>query len=40
MENVLGSVPVLRSPEPVSLKAQLHISNQLWAVLTPLLAFA
>lgn len=39
MENVLVLVPVLWSPEPVSLKAQLCVSNQLRAVLTSLLAF-
>lgn len=36
---VLGLVPVLWSPEPVSLKAQLCVSNQLWAVLALQLAF-
>lgn len=39
MENVLVLAPVLRSPEPVSLKAQLCVSSQLRAVLALPLAF-
>jgi len=39
MEDVLVLIPVLWSPEPVSLKAQQCISNQLRAVLALLLAF-
>lgn len=36
---VLGLVPVLWSPECASWKAQLCVSNQLWAVLALQLAF-